>query len=303
MTNPGVTEAAPDAAAPAEAGVDAAVDQTVAEAPSQEPQSSVDQPPAEEPPAREYLDPDEVGDRYVRVKVDGEDIEVPLTEALSGYSRTEDYTRKRQADAEDLRLAQNLREHPGATLQMLAAQRGLTVAEYLNQGGVPGMPVQPQAEVEQPPEDPMERRLWTMERQLQEAQEREERRAADAELNAAVTGLKQQFGATDADVQETVQAAFMMGQQTGRPIGPEMLPLVFTSLQYTKAKAAEQAQTQHNAQQQAEAQARQAQAEQAAGSVATGGSAAGTTDLPTAGQHMTPSDAFNAALSELGVEL
>src|SRR6478609_2022523 len=33
----------------------------------------------------------------VTVKVDGKEIEIPLDEALKGYSRTQDYTRKTQA--------------------------------------------------------------------------------------------------------------------------------------------------------------------------------------------------------------
>ena len=37
---------------------------------------------------------------YHSLKIDGEDFEVTLQEALDGYSRTQDYTRKRQADVE-----------------------------------------------------------------------------------------------------------------------------------------------------------------------------------------------------------
>ena len=55
---------------------------------------TTDQPAYEEP--KNYLDVDEVADRYVRVRVDGQDVEVPVREALQGYSRTADYTRKTQ---------------------------------------------------------------------------------------------------------------------------------------------------------------------------------------------------------------
>lgn len=41
--------------------------------------------------------------RLVTVKVDGEDLQVPLSEALKGYSREADYTRKTQALAEERR--------------------------------------------------------------------------------------------------------------------------------------------------------------------------------------------------------
>ncbi len=39
--------------------------------------------------------------RTVKVKIDGEDVEVPLSEALKGYSREADYTKKTQALAEE----------------------------------------------------------------------------------------------------------------------------------------------------------------------------------------------------------
>ena len=41
-----------------------------------------------------------------RVKVDGEEVEVPLDELLKGYSRTADYTRKTQAIAEARKQAE-----------------------------------------------------------------------------------------------------------------------------------------------------------------------------------------------------
>lgn len=38
------------------------------------------------------LDIDEFADHYVTVKVDGEEVRVPLSEAVAGYSRQADYT-------------------------------------------------------------------------------------------------------------------------------------------------------------------------------------------------------------------
>ena len=65
---------------------------------------TTDQPAYEEP--KNYLNVDEVADRYVRVKVDGEEIEVPVQEALQGYSRTADYTRKTQELAQQRQQAE-----------------------------------------------------------------------------------------------------------------------------------------------------------------------------------------------------
>jgi hypothetical protein len=64
-----------------------------------------------------------------RVKVDGEEVEVPLDELLKGYSRTADYTRKTQAIAEarkqaeaELALARQERQQYAQTLTALDAQ-------------------------------------------------------------------------------------------------------------------------------------------------------------------------------------
>jgi len=45
-------------------------------------------------------------DKYYRVKLDGEDYEVTLDEALAGYQRQQDYTKKTQAIAEDKKQLQ-----------------------------------------------------------------------------------------------------------------------------------------------------------------------------------------------------
>ena len=64
-----------------------------------------------------------------RVKVDGEEVEVPLEELLKGYSRTADYTRKTQAIAEarkqaeaEAAAAREERQRYAQTLEVLDAQ-------------------------------------------------------------------------------------------------------------------------------------------------------------------------------------
>lgn len=70
------------------------------------------------------------------VKVDGEDIQVPLSELLAGYSRTSDYTRKTQALADQRRtlsdaeaLVAALERDPRTTLAALAQAYELVPAE------------------------------------------------------------------------------------------------------------------------------------------------------------------------------
>ena len=63
-----------------------------------------------------------------RVRVDGEEVDVPLDELLKGYSRTADYTRKTQAIAEARKQAQQesalAREERQRYAQTLAALEG-----------------------------------------------------------------------------------------------------------------------------------------------------------------------------------
>jgi hypothetical protein len=79
---------------PAQPDPDASPEPAQDEGKSEQPEESV-QPPTE-PPVTESIDPS----TKVRTKVDGQEIEVTLEEALKGYSRTQDYTRKTQELAE-----------------------------------------------------------------------------------------------------------------------------------------------------------------------------------------------------------
>jgi hypothetical protein len=83
----------------------------------------------EEPDGDEDADEAPTAAQTFRVKVDGEEVEVPLDELLKGYSRTADYTRKTQAIAEARKVAEaeaaqarEERQRYAQTLQVLEAQ-------------------------------------------------------------------------------------------------------------------------------------------------------------------------------------
>ena len=83
----------------------------------------------EEPEGDEDADEAPTAAQTFRVKVDGEEVEVPLDELLKGYSRTADYTRKTQAIAEARKIAEaeaaqarEERQRYAQTLQVLEAQ-------------------------------------------------------------------------------------------------------------------------------------------------------------------------------------
>ena len=154
-------------------------------------------------PEPTYLDTDEYGTHHVRLKVDGQEQSVPLSEALNGYQRQADYTRKTQELAEQQRraqfgltLQQALENNPQETLRILQAQYAAEQAEA----------AQP---TEQPDwtDDPNDRRLQEMDARLQ----RYEQQAADYELRQAIGVLSQRYG-EDFDPKEVVQAAFQQNR-------------------------------------------------------------------------------------------
>lgn len=75
---------------------------------------------------------DEYSERMVRLKVDGEEVIVPLKEALSGYQRQADYTRKTQELSKQkqgyqigIALQEALTQNPAETLQLLQQHYGI----------------------------------------------------------------------------------------------------------------------------------------------------------------------------------
>lgn len=124
-------------------------------------ESEVGGVPETSAPSYEYVNVDEIGDRYVKVKVDGQELDVPVKEALSGYQRQADYTRKTQELAtqrESLQyaatLAEALQADPKGTLDLLSRHFGAdTSANQVNE------------ELEYM--DPMERQVYELNQKVQ----------------------------------------------------------------------------------------------------------------------------------------
>jgi len=79
----------------------------------------------------ELLDVTEIGDKIVTLQVDGEEVKVPVKEALAGYQRQADYTRKTQEISEQRKqlqfaatLQEALQKDPENTLRLLNQQFG-----------------------------------------------------------------------------------------------------------------------------------------------------------------------------------
>jgi hypothetical protein len=254
---PAANEAAPAEAAPAETGTSE----------------------AEAAPAPNYLDTDQYADHYVRVRVDGEDQEVPLAEALQGYSRQQDYTRKTQALADQQREAQfalslqrALESNPEATLRVLQDQF------------IPPSPPE-EAEPEIDWDDPLEVKLYQQEQQIRSMQQAQ----ANRDLQEAVWVLRQRYG-DGFNPQAVVGRAMAQGRMDLEGVYKEM--------------AFEQIWMQQQAQQEAE---RRRQAEDTArvtakeGLVSHQGVNPASTAQPESGNATTLAEAYYEAKRQLGL--
>jgi hypothetical protein len=135
---------------------------------------------------RRYV-PDYEDDYYVKLKVQGEDTELPWSEARDGWMRQADYTRKTQevaAERERLTRAEAvwtaLEQDPSGTLQALQEAFGLDTS--LEQGA-------------DEPVDEYEARLRRVEQAEQERQEQAQIQAVEREIG----DLQSRYGDFDQD--------------------------------------------------------------------------------------------------------
>jgi predicted metal-dependent hydrolase len=261
------------------------------ESPPSQPESP---PPAAEP---EYLELDDnLRSKHVRVKVDGEEVSVPLDEALQGYQRQAAFTQHSQQLAEQrrqaedaIRLHQAMQANPGLTVQILADHAGMSVEQYL---GLQRAQAAAQQQAEQEPEfdDPLERELY-QERQAREALERRfTQREADEQLQRAVYGLQQQYGLNEDQLRAVVGTAMQMN------LGIEYLPLVYQSMAFQAQHSAQQTAAQQRA---TEEQQRQAAAAQAAAVIGNGTGVVGGGSAPVNAEYSSYREAIEAAFDEV----
>jgi hypothetical protein len=252
--------------------------------------SEAEQQPQGGEPERRYVEVDDPDDRYVRVRVDGEDVEVPYAEALKGYSREADYTRKAQAlsqQRQEMQYAMNLQQaleaNPEMTLRILAEQYGQSLGQQ-----------QPQAPAEDEFVDPLERAI-AVERQARlDLEQRLAAQEADQQLGRAVDGLRSQYQLNDEDVREVVGVAYKMG------LGVEALPMIWKTMAFDRLSARVQAQRTQQQQQEAEQAKRTAAKQQATGIISTQTNGAnGLTRQPDPGGRMTIREAIEAAWEQV----
>jgi hypothetical protein len=149
-----------------------------------------DEAPTAEP---SYFDWDAYASHVAKVTVDGEELEVPLTELRNGYQRQADYTRKTQAlstqakqYADAISVYEALQADPQGFLSSLSQALG---------GSTPSGPASSDDEFL----DPTEKEIRELKAQLDTLQRFERQRIFDSEVNK----LTEKYG-SDIDVQSVV---------------------------------------------------------------------------------------------------
>lgn len=246
---------------------------------------------------RDYLDLTQFSDKYVRVKVNGEEVDIPVADLPNQAMMHADYTRKTQELAEQRRqvefwqqVDQAMKVDPQTTLEYLAKTHGVQVAQAAQQRADDdddwGLD-----DEGAPPE------LERFRQELAPVIDFVEQQRAAAYLDQVVQGLSQKYG-DDFNPQEVVREA------TSRGIyDPSMLEMVFKDMSFERYRAQSAAQQQFSAQQQAVTQQRQAAAQTASrviGNVPSA-SAAGVATAPKPVVNSVY-DAFLVAKKELGLD-
>ena len=176
--------------------VDSAIEAPVAETPGQaEVSTEIGEAPVV---AQDYFTWDEYADRPVKLNIAGEEIDVPLKEALAGYQRQADYTRKTQELSEQRKqvqfgtaLQEALQNDPKSTLELLKQHYGLE---------------EQQSSEDELLLDPVEKQY----RQLESRMKAFEQEKAMRELEKTVESLSRKYGdAFDAD--EVIAKALATG--------------------------------------------------------------------------------------------
>ena len=234
------------------------------------------------------LNVDEFADHHVVVKVDGEDVRVPLSEAVAGYSRQADYTRKTQELAQQKQslqwasaVAQALENDPARTIELLQTHYGLTKAQAQQ---VADQATEDAGDAEW--DDPVAARVKELDGRI--AQFEQER--AYQRLEAEVSRLQTTYG-DDFNPQEVVSKALAEGSTNLEAVYKQ---LAFDRLM-SRVQAAERLAGDRTAQEQAVLDAKRE-----AGMV-SGGASAAEQGLEDTSPIRSVSDAWAAAKRQYGV--
>jgi len=176
-------------------------------------------------------------DKHIKVQVDGQEVIVPLQEAIAGYQRQADYTRKTQELSEQRKqvqfaaaLSDSLQKDPAGTLQMLQQHYGISV----------------QTEAEDELLDPAEKHLRSLEQRIAAF---EQKQAMD-ELQKTIDSLQGKYG-DEFNADEVVAKALEVGSTDLESVFKQ---IAFDKV-YTKANEASKKLTEETSRKDAKRQA------------------------------------------------
>lgn len=150
------------------------------------------------------LDLDSYSSYEVPVKIDGAELKVPLSEAIAGYQRQSDYTRKTQELAEQKQALQfaatlqtALENDPKSTIDLLSRHYGISRSE--------AQQMVDDFDFDSEDVDPVERRMRELDSRVAQFEEYQSQQQIERE----VSRLKSTYD--DFDTNEVVQAALRSG--------------------------------------------------------------------------------------------
>lgn len=226
-------------------------------------------------PEPNYLDVDQYGEFYAKVKVDGEEMDVPVKEALQGYQRQADYTRKTQELSQRADQVQfwetvdrAMQADPQATLEFLQNQYGIGQAQ-----------VAANTAYSEPEDDwftdPSEKRIAQLENQLQNVQQHFEQQQASQLLDRVVGDLQQRYG-------EDFNPKDVISEAVRRNISdPRALESIYKEMAFDRMMTRNQAEADVRARRASQDQARQTAAQDAASTVSAGSGSRAAVQAPT----------------------
>jgi hypothetical protein len=237
-----------------------------------------------EAPDTPVLSVDEYSNYRVPIKIDGEELQVPLSEALAGYQRQSDYTRKTQElsqQRDQLQFAAALQSaletDPQTTIDLLMDHYGISrkaatqMAEQVEEWAVA--------------DDPIEQRYRELDKRIASFEDYQSQQQVEREIQS----LQSKY--SDFDVKEVVSAALRMGTND--------LEGVYKQLAFDRMVAqAQLAKAAQERQQQADAAV--LEAKRAASVVSGGASATASTTNDTFVPITSVADAWEAAKRQMG---
>jgi hypothetical protein len=221
-----------------------------------------------------YFEWDEYADHKVKVPVAGEEVEVPLREALAGYQRQADYTRKTQELSQQRQqvqfaaaLQEALENDPAATVELLTKHYGLDANSV---------------EAEDEFLDPGERQIRMLEKRIASFEEQQ----ALQEIERTVSSLQARYG-EDFDANQVVAKALATGNSD--------LEAVYKQIAFDRLWESNKM---NNSQRQKEQQIVEAKRQTGVVSGVAGGAASAA---PTTAPVSSLRDAFDLAKRQLGI--